>query len=58
MCTSSGCVVSIPPTSFGRRLYSPTLNHDFLLSDVPILRILCNSLIIDSVSLSFAWSMM
>lgn len=39
MCTSSGGVVSIPPTSLGKRLYSPTLNQDFLLSDVPLFRI-------------------
>ena len=56
--TSSGAVVFIPPTSFGSCLYSPTLNHDFLLSEVPFFRRWCNSLIIDSVSLSFAWSMM
>ena len=36
--TSSGLVVLIPPTSLGRRLYSPTLNQDFLLSEVLFFR--------------------
>ena len=38
-CTFSGGVVSLPPTSLGRRLYSPTANHSFRLSEVPFLSI-------------------
>lgn len=33
--TFSGAVVSNPPTSFGRRLYSPTANQSLRLSEVP-----------------------
>ena len=35
VCILSGGQVSIPPALFGSFLYSPTLNHAFLLSEVP-----------------------
>ena len=53
-----GATVSIPPTSFGRRLYSPTANHDFEASEVPDFNSRCNSLIMLSERGSQAWSMM
>lgn len=56
--TFRGSTVSKPPTSLGKRLYSPTANHDFNASDVPDLSNLCICFIMLSDSGSQAWSIM
>ena len=54
--TFSGSVVSLPPTSLGNFLYSPTANQSLRLSLVPVFSTNCSSLISFSVSAEPAWS--